>query len=394
MNWRDLPPVERAITIDLDEDGTKHVSQTFLRLHDRCARAGYLYLKYDGGVGAAQMNRGEVAHRAFAKITQHAIEERVSGEKVPPEIGLDFLEEVYLESPELIVPAAERDYCRAVVWNFCAGTTFNWREIIAVEQTLELRIGSYTIRGRLDLATMPHPFKIDVEDYKTSPHTPTQEEFEGDFQTTLYALLIAFGTIDGAPITLAPMVSEFGLRQTYPGAKLREDGTVASRYTTISRVELQSFLRDLELQIARLDAEQETQKWQPLPGTVCEECPCEVECPFPRHLRPDSQMAMANEDEAAKLATWIYMTRRRATRATRRLKGWAGHNHRTSVPIGGSDGDMEYRFETREEYVQMNREQLLADAEGAAEYGTPLDVNAYREKRSSTRFEPRKREES
>lgn len=384
--WRDLPPVEQAITIDLDEDGTKHVSQTFLRLHDRCERAAYLYLKYDGGTSSIPMNRGEAAHRAFAKITNHAIEE--NEEQVAPEIGQDFLLEVWKESPELVVSAGERDYCRALVWNFCAGKRFRRDQIVAVEQTLQLRLGNWTLRGRVDFAEMPHPYRMDVEDYKTARGVPKQEEFEGDFQTQLYALLMAFGEVDGSPITLAPLVEEFGLRQTYP-VYLREDGSLADRFTTISRVELTSFRLDLESQLQRLELNEQTQKWEAVPGSVCEECPCEAECPLPRHLRPDSQLTMANETDAQKLAEWVYLTRRRTTRAAARLKAWAKHNHRDTIPIGE---DHEYAFVQRDEYPKLDRPMFLADVEGAVEYGHPIDLDQYRQKRTSDRFEIRKKE--
>lgn len=76
----------------------------------------------------------------------------------------------------------------------------------------------------------------------------------------------------------------------------------------------------------------------------------------------------------------------------RRLKGWAGHNHRTAVPIGGPDGDLEYRFTHRDQYPKLDREALFAEVEMATEYGKPLDLQQYREKRTSTRFEKLKRQ--
>ena len=69
QKWRDLPPVDRSVSID-----DRRVSVTFMRRHDVCDRAAYLELLHEGGVGSHEMNRGTVFHTFAAMAINHLIE--------------------------------------------------------------------------------------------------------------------------------------------------------------------------------------------------------------------------------------------------------------------------------------------------------------------------------
>lgn len=382
--WRDLPPV--AIPVEVP----RRLRQTLLRTIDNCDRAGYLHLLHDGGPGSHELNRGSIGHVVFAKLTNMAIEQGES--KIPPEVGKDILNETLAENVELQVPVRERDSLRAMVFNFCEGNFFYPETIIAVEQELVLRLGRWTITGRPDRVEQPFRERIDVIDYKTTFAIETQEAIESDYQGYLYALLLAFGEIEGTGICLAPEAQEFGLRQEYPRF-LREDG-LALRGHVVTRQALLDFRLDLEAQLARIERNEESGLWQPTPGSHCVECPSPVECPIPRHLRPDSQLAIENVEQASKLADWYYLTGKRRAAVMRRLKAFANKFHHESIPIGDPEkGDLELRFERRDEYPKMDRADFLADVEGAVEYGTPIDIEKYAKKKTSTKFGVYKRRE-
>lgn len=378
--WRDLPPVDRAVAMD---DGK--VSATFLRGHDRCDRSAYLDLLHEGGTGSIPMNRGSIAHTAFAMGANHCIEH--DEEKLAPETGKDLLIEAMELYPELTVSSPERDSLRAMMHNWCSGMWFRSPAvtIVGVELPVSLRIGNWEVRCRIDLVEQPHYGRLDVTDYKTAFAIPTEAEWEGDFQTVIYALALAFGETEYG-LTLGADVEEFALHLTFP-RYLRDDG-LARRSTIVNRQQLLDFRLDLEHQLTRLEANLATGKWPATPGSHCSECVAVEECPLPRHLRPDSQMNLATIEDAMKIAEWIYVENERVKRARRRLKKWASdHGHR-SIPIGT---DREFAFVEREVSVDLDRAEFAAQVEGAVAYGTEVDLDKLTAKKPSTRFEERAR---
>lgn len=378
--WRDLPPVDRPISID-----DRRVSVTLLRTHDRCDRSAYLDLLHEGGPGSAEMNRGSIFHVFAAKATQHLIEQ--DEQQLAPESAKDLLTEALDEHPELTVPAGERDALRAMAYNFASGTFFTPSTVVGVELPMTLDLGGWQIRGRPDLVVQPHFGRLDVTDYKTSFSMPTTAEWEGDYQTMLYALMLAFGETDGG-LRLGTEVAEFGLHLVFP-RYLRDDG-LASRDVTVTRQQLTDLRLDLEHQLARLDRNLETQEWPALPGKACAECVSPAECPLPRHLRPESQMALASIEDARKLAEWWYVEDARVKRAKARLRGWADRHGRRAIEVGR---DRELAFVERSEFVSLDRPALAVEVEGAMEYGTPVDLDRLQQRRSSIRFEVRDREQ-
>jgi hypothetical protein len=156
--------------------------------------------------------------------------------------------------------------------------------------------------------------------------------FGGTFETELYALLAAFGTTpDGSSI--GGGVERFRVFLRFP-RYLREEG-LAYREAEIDRRQLLDFRLDLENQLERLEAEMESGRFQPIPGSHCGRCPAEVECPIPRHLRPESQLASLDEPaELERMAVnWFFM-QRRATQLKSRLRVAADRLGLRMVRIG------------------------------------------------------------
>lgn len=381
--WRDLPPVEEVVEVP------ERVSQTFLRTHDRCERAAFLYAKHEGGAGSHQLDRGSLYHAWIAKALRHAIanDERIT----PPDIGKDLLLEAIAENPELVVPALERDRLRAMVFNTCEAFEVDPAGVIAVESAFTLKLGKWTIRGRIDLAELSGPARIDVTDWKTS-WPKSQDEFEetGFWQTQLYALGLAFGELEETGLSLGQTVEEFRLIERYPRI-VRSDGELAYRDHVVSRQQLLDFKLDVEAQLLRLEQNIETGKWQPVPGAQCAQCTAPAECPLPRHLRPDSQLNPATMEDAQKIAEWIFLTRARTKNATARLKKWAMKMGIDAIPVGD---DHQFEFVYREAEEIKNRDELWLGVEGAVEYGHDFKREDHVTSKRSTKFELRRRRAS
>lgn len=313
IDWRNLPPVEDAPEIP------SAPSQSFLKIHDRCDRAAMLYLKYGSGAGSIEMNRGAIFHEVAAALVRLAVEE---GEpRVPPEVGKDVLIEIMDENPHLQVSAEERDALRYMVSNFCSGEVWDPERIVAVEGALSIEVGGYEITGHVDRVDDLGGGTLLVTDYKTSWSMPDTEEwktqafnaegkprFAGDFQTQLYALMLAEGLLDGMPIE---GYERFKLRLVYPRFLFPEG--LGERTVTVTKLQLLDFKLDVEQQLRRLtEVNGGEGRWQPTPGkAACRECPAEYECPLPPLLRPESQHASLNDvEDLEKAATaWFFMQR-------------------------------------------------------------------------------------
>lgn len=317
IDWRNLPPVPLEERPHVADDWQP--SQSFLRIHDRCDRAAMLHLHYAAGAGSHELNRGAVVHEVLARLTRFCIEQD-EGRLQSPELAKDELLDYLRENPHLQLSAAERDNCRYMVANWALGEYFDPAQVIAVETPLSLEIGGFTIVGHPDRAESVGGGMVEITDYKTGFAPPGSDDFVtqafddegnprfgGDFQTQVYALLVAFGTFpDG--MSLGDQFERFRLRLAFP-RHLRA-GALLDRQVIISRAQLLDFKLDLELQLERLrDVNLAEGRWQPTPGNHCRECPAEFACPLPRLLRPEAQHASLDSIEqletAAQAAWWL-----------------------------------------------------------------------------------------
>ena len=428
-DWRALPPVP--------EDRQPHVpevpSQTFLQLHDACDRNAYLFLRYRGGAGAHELNRGALGHDVFDRLLRILVDShrRAGGPgaaagdgdyqpspeeaedqamaKIPPELGRDVLGEVMRERPELQVPAKERDALRYMVNNWCKGNTFDKR-ILGIEQTLTLQVGPYRVLARADLTEELRPRVCRITDWKTS-FPPTYDEFvkqvydedgnpywAGNFQLNMLAVLAAFGvTDDGLPLG---NFDRYVLSLAFP-RELRADGIVR-REIEVTLPQLQTFREDLELQIERLvKVNVGERKWQPTPGNHCRYCTAANACPLPPILRPESQLAEDAEvtiEDLERLAANANFMAARSTQLKSRIRAAAERLEEENpgiLDLGNGDRGVRIGRDLAYIFIPKDGEEIkdkakLAEAMEAAEHGAPFIREDHFRPTSGTSFEKRK----
>lgn len=416
-DWRNLPPISEADQA-LIEIPTRP-SQTLLKHHDRCDRAAYLYLRFRAGAGSHELNRGAAVHDVIAGLIQKFILPPPSGKgetQVPAEEGRKALLDYFKANPEIQMSAVERDAARYMIRNFCLGTFFDPGRVLAVEQTLSMELGGFEIVGRVDLAEDLGPLMVQVTDWKTAfdedfnmpdPEEWKAESFDadgrpryaGNFQTQIYAMLLAFGTFeDGMP--LGDSYERFRLRLAFP-RYLRTEG-VAYKDVTVTRQQLAEFRDDVEIQLHRLsEVNGKERRWQPTPGTHCRECPAEYACPLPKLLRAESQLANSDsiEDLERLSASQFFMARRaknlkaRIKKAVERLAG--EDREAFTLPDGrigvyaGRDQALEFIFNDGEIRTSKPHE-LQLDVERAQRFGEEVDWQKHYTYRQGTTFDLRK----
>lgn len=422
-NWRDLPPISEDEQPEIRDDWTP--SQTFLRTMDRCDRAAFLYLKYRGGAGAHELNRGGIAHEVFERLermiaaptpgndkpdyTPNA-EERATQAmtQIPPDIGRATLYEVMRERPELQVCAEERDALRYMVDHFCRGMVFA-DPIIGIETTLTLEINGFRVLIRVDLLEEPASHTLRIRDHKTA-FPPDSEEFRrqafdangnprwaGNYQLNMAAVVAAFGVADdGMPLG---NYERYELVLGFPRV-LYPDG-IAERTIVVDRLQVQSFREDLELQLDRLrNVNLGQRKWQPTPGSQCRECPAEYACPLPKILRPESQHANLDslEDLEKAAAASNFMSVRgtslkaRVKKAALRLE----EQHPALLDLGDGDrgvrigSDLAFIFVPTEKDEIRDKAALQAAIDASVNDGVPFDRSAHFRHSEGVEFAKRK----
>lgn len=383
---------DRALGVEIPDT----VGQTFLKYEDRCPRSAWLYLKFRGGPPTHALARGTAFHDFAARATASMIEN--DEPTIPHDVAKAILDEVLTDRIDLVIPAAERDALRAMVWNWSQATSIDPATIILVEQLMTWEVGGFTIRGRIDLA-LDEDGVLSIPDYKTSFNVPPQDDFEGDFQTQLYGALIAFGeTADGERIGAG--FQRFRFANVFPRYLREDDGTLATRSFERTREDLVNLRSDVETQLARLRRAIESGRWPAIPGTHCGECPAGHECPLPIAFRPDSEVPESIE-EAQRLAEWRYTTQQQMKRVGRRLKAFA-EREGVVIPIGAKrylgfnvlTGERMKRKVLDESGAKLDgKVALRLGVEGAVEYGHPFDWNDYFEPYTTTKFEEIKRTE-
>lgn len=292
VDLREFPPVEEKV------ERPEKASQSLLARMDVCPRSAFLYRKYGGGTQSHAMARGEVFHETVERLTQLLMD---SDEKeIPPEVAKDHAQAVIEERTDLVLPEYEQDAVRLMAWNWAQGTIIDAEHVIACETMVELELGDWTIRGKIDRAEAYGPEAL-VIDYKTSLAMPSQEQFERGFQGKFYALLIAEGKVEGQPFPIGRGLQGFVVSEVYPRFIREESGELANRTTDrpYTRDELSDFKRTLLGHLEKLDHGFKTGEWPAVDGSHCATCSAPSECPIPEHLREIHEIATLADAEAA-----------------------------------------------------------------------------------------------
>lgn len=279
-------------------------SQTLLNKISSCPYSGALYEKHKRTAPQShQAARGEAIHAAIEAITNLALEQADSTETViavPPEIGKDYMQAILEERVDLALPPAEHEACRIALWNYAANTRFDTEAIVGVEVMLEVEVGGFVVRGKIDRCEIANGQGF-IRDVKTGLGYPSQEAHENSFQQQFYGLLLLEGTAEGETTPLGKGLSGVHLIEEYPritGA----DGQMFTRHAYKDRAQVHDFRRTLEAALAKLDHGVSTGEWKATPGSHCQFCPARGECPIPREeLPPD----IATAGQAAEVGARI-----------------------------------------------------------------------------------------
>jgi hypothetical protein len=371
-SYRNLPPVEENV------ERPEALSQTFLNHTDRCARAGYLYIATrDEQATSHAMDRGTAGHEFAARFIELLIDNDEN--TAPPEVAKDVLASVYVDHPELQLPAHERETLRIIAHHFAENLWIEPENVVAIEKMLELQIGNVRVRGKVDFAAIyPSAHHALIRDWKMSfaPPTTEDEDFEHLFQTLLYALMLLEGKGEDDPVPIGRDLETVTVEEVY----CRNKGMPAPRKATLSRQQLLDFKDDLMATIAMAERGFATGKWQAVPGSHCSKCPARHLCPLPPELIP-----AADPEDAEGLAEKWYWHQQEGTRLKKILRGIAEQNG--PIPIGA---DLELSFTFSKPSRAKKDKVSWEEIEGAIEQGgfNPKD---YIEATSpSARFDKRK----
>lgn len=344
VDFRRLP----AIPVEENVPMPATFSQTLLKHANVCPRSAYLYLKYRGGPPSMEMHRGSLFHIFAARLVVELIarEERSLLEATGGNAGdvaditRAMMNAIVEEHPELTVSAEEMDVLRRCAFHLGAGLDVDPQTVLGLERRFELDLEGRRLVGVIDLLAMPDAVTLAIDDYKTTMAVLTEEQYATSFQHRDYALL----ALEGRPVEwvdcsgcwgkgveyhdgdprgelcslckgkrggwadtgepgIAAHVRYVVCRELYPRVDLRPDGRLTHRAHTLSRTEVSEFRADLLRVVQRVERGVETGEWPAMRGSWCSECPAEMECPLPRHLRRYAG-AVQTQEEASEALEW------------------------------------------------------------------------------------------
>jgi hypothetical protein len=422
------------------------ISVTGVRHFNQCPRAGFLYALTKGEDKSHEMERGSALHHALEVGTREVM--RLGEVMVPPDVAKDIVNSV-LANPAFAVPVEEHDYLRESVYRWAEHTTFDPSQIVAVEQLMELEVGGWVLRAKIDFATfLEGGGVLSIEDYKSSRAMVTWEEIgrkrpDGsiaakDFQLVAYALAMAFGypvrvekcarcggtgkvpardhhtaTVEAAaavnefysapmapspcpacrhgrvetrePFRVADKVQRFDLAYVYPGIK-QEDGAPARRGVSLTRLELHEYLTSMDGIMRRLGHAVETGEWPAVPSSHCDtECPARSMCP---RLEQRSKAGRLNTPEEVKAEAERQFVRDLESRAVwKEIKASVKAMPGQSLRFG-ADRVIEPVYSEFEEIT--DKDGMWAAIERTARYGEPFDRSQFTKQRSRSPVTVRK----
>lgn len=406
---------------------------TMLKRANVCPYSAYLYVKHDGGHVTHRMDGGAAFHATAEVCTNELIERGDDdGEGVPPDVAKATLEALILEHPEWVIPLADRVRLRKAVWQWAEfGHPLPPENIVAVERRFVLPVlnGRRLISGRIDVALLDGP-ELTVRDYKTSPHAPTQDEFEQSVQTPIYALLARFGRaarevpcarcegtgrvsgwtltpirthspdycpdckgrgwqLELAPFGLAEQASQVRVAEHYPAPELDArktvHGMVVERARLFDLSELHELREEVEGMVAKLESYAEQWAFPARRGTWCGECPAREECPIKPKIAPE----IVDESTAREAALAWLLFSEEARKIKADIKAFASREELAEVRVG-EDGDLVLAFSAQESQSVSDWDGLAQAIVDATELGRPFDRSRFVSVRSSTRFDKRK----
>lgn len=302
VDYRDLPPLPTDELAKVTPP--EKFSQSILAKWDTCHRSAFLYRKYRGGPQSPAMVRGEVFHRFVEESVQYLIE---AGERsMPPEVAKPRIMELIREYS---LPEYEQDALRRMAFHWANSTVIEPDRIVGLEEMIEMEVGPYTVRGKLDHAQISVLGHAEVDDYKTSLSMPSQDDLEKGskgFQLKFYAALMLWGKPEGESLRLGEGINEVRARLVFPRFVYPEGheraGEMIDREVTYTREQLTDFRDSLLLHCEQLEEAFETGKFQATDGSHCSECPAYSECPLPDALHSHEQIeSMDQAIEVAKL---------------------------------------------------------------------------------------------
>ena len=163
-------------------EAPEKVSQSLLARMDVCPTSGMLYLKHHGeNMQTHRMAGGEAMHFVFERLTQMKMDEPEGD--MPPDVAKDFAQAMMDERVDLALSADEQEGVRTAVWNWAIARNglraIDPDAVLGVEVMLEMEIGDWTLRGKLDLVEVLEREGV-VTDYKSRCGCPRSRSTSGD----------------------------------------------------------------------------------------------------------------------------------------------------------------------------------------------------------------------
>ena len=198
LDLRRQPPLPE----DQRPERPSRLSQTMLRHFANCRHSAYLYLKFRGGPGSHQMERGTALHRVAERMGKEALE---TGEPtVPHELVREIVNEVVAD-PDILIAPSEIDGLHVQAYHLAQALAFDPETLVGIERKVVMEIGGWRIVGKIDVAWVVE-LTAGVRDYKTTMNLPDNSAWgpgitdDGKkrirrflFQALLYALLLKYG---------------------------------------------------------------------------------------------------------------------------------------------------------------------------------------------------------
>lgn len=236
-------------------------------------------------------------------------------------------------------------------------------QLVLTEMPFETDLDDITHSARVDVIQVRDKMAR-IDDWKTSMRVPSQDEFERQVQTPVYAWHVA---------RKFPWVDEFEIGEVYVRYGVR-------RSTVLYREDIAQVEKYLATQANRMRTAYECGQFEPAPGDHCGTCPVSMLCPVPRAAIPE--LAVTDDDGAQRLVEWVAATESALRGAKTALKARVEHEE-APIEAGGLVAD--FRIEERE---RVDKEGLRAALAANA-----VDPEPYFTKSKSTRFGLRKRVE-